>query len=99
MRRTSLAKNWAVLRFDRRAAASRVVEETSMQTARVAPGNRSNSNWSSPLASSNASVLGHALAHMVEPPRRSNGSLKVKDFSSPAIARPLKEIYTELAAS
>jgi teichuronic acid biosynthesis glycosyltransferase TuaC len=53
----------------------------------------------STVASPNASVLGHALTQMVEPPRRSNGSLKVKEFSSPEIARRLKEIYTDLAVS
>jgi teichuronic acid biosynthesis glycosyltransferase TuaC len=53
----------------------------------------------STVAHPNASVLGHALLRMVEPPRRSNGSLKVKEFSSPAIARRLKKIYMELAAS
>jgi teichuronic acid biosynthesis glycosyltransferase TuaC len=53
----------------------------------------------STIASPNATALGHALAHMVEPPRRSNGSLKVAEFSSSGIARRLKEIYTELAAT
>jgi teichuronic acid biosynthesis glycosyltransferase TuaC len=53
----------------------------------------------STIASPNPAVLGHALVQMVEPPRRSNGRQKVQEFSAPAIARRLKEIYTELAAT
>lgn len=49
------------------------------------------------VASADASVLGLALAHIVEPPRRSNGRVKVGDFSSHRIALRLKEIYRELA--
>jgi teichuronic acid biosynthesis glycosyltransferase TuaC len=51
----------------------------------------------STVAPSDASVLGRALVHMVEPPRRSNGSLKVAEFSARRIAQRLKEIYLELA--
>jgi glycosyltransferase involved in cell wall biosynthesis len=51
------------------------------------------------VACADASVLGHALRHIIEPPRRSNGSLKVAEFSSRPIARRLKEIYMELAAT
>jgi hypothetical protein len=36
---------------------------------------------------------------MVEPPRRSDGSSKVGEFSSQRIARRLKEIYVELAGA
>jgi len=43
-----------------------------------------------------ASVLGHALAQMVEPPRRSTGSLKIEEFSSRHIARRLQEIYARM---
>lgn len=46
-----------------------------------------------------AAVLGPALARMVEPPRRSNGSLKVAEFSSQHIAAELKEIYRKLAGA
>jgi teichuronic acid biosynthesis glycosyltransferase TuaC len=53
----------------------------------------------STVASPDASTLGHALVKMVEPPRRSNGSLKVAEFSSSRIARRLKEIYTELTGA
>jgi teichuronic acid biosynthesis glycosyltransferase TuaC len=49
------------------------------------------------VVASDASALGHALVHTTEPPRRSNGSLKVPEFSSSRIARCLKEIYKELA--
>ncbi len=53
----------------------------------------------STIASPDASVLGHALRNIVEPPRRSNGSLKVAEFSSRRIARCLKEIYSELVGN
>ncbi len=52
----------------------------------------------STLASSDAAALGFALAAIVEPPKRSNGRLKVDEFSSKTIARSLKKIYRELAA-
>jgi teichuronic acid biosynthesis glycosyltransferase TuaC len=51
----------------------------------------------STVASADARVLGHALSKIVEPPRRSNGSLKIAEFSSRPIAVRLKEIYKELA--
>jgi teichuronic acid biosynthesis glycosyltransferase TuaC len=51
----------------------------------------------STVASSDSSVLGRALVQMVEPPRRSNGSLKVAEFSLRPIAGRLKRIYQELA--
>jgi teichuronic acid biosynthesis glycosyltransferase TuaC len=51
----------------------------------------------STVAASDAAALGHAIANMVEPPRRSNGRLKVADFSSRTIACQLREIYRELA--
>lgn len=51
----------------------------------------------STVASADASVLGHALARIVDPPRRSNGSLKVAEFSARPIARRIKAIYRELA--
>ncbi|MGA3187351.1 MAG: glycosyltransferase [Bryobacteraceae bacterium] len=44
-------------------------------------------------------ALGRALATMLEPPRRSNGSLKVAEFSSQRIAAQLTEIYRKLAAA
>ncbi len=44
-----------------------------------------------------AAALGRALARIVESPRRSNGSLKVAEFSSQRIAAELKEIYRKLA--
>jgi len=53
----------------------------------------------STIASPNATALSRAVVQLVEPPRRSNGSLKVAEFSSFRIARRLKEIYTELAAT
>jgi teichuronic acid biosynthesis glycosyltransferase TuaC len=53
----------------------------------------------STVASADPSLLGHALVDMVEPPRRSNGSSKVAEFSSRPIARRLKEIYMELAGA
>jgi teichuronic acid biosynthesis glycosyltransferase TuaC len=51
------------------------------------------------VASADPSVLGHALVNILEPPRRSNGSSKVAEFSSHLIARQLKEIYKELAGA
>jgi glycosyltransferase involved in cell wall biosynthesis len=51
----------------------------------------------STVAARDASVLAHALRNMVDPPRRSNGSLKVQEFSSRHIAARLKEIYMQLA--
>ena len=51
----------------------------------------------STVASADASVLGHALARIVDPPRRSNGSRKVAEFSARPIARRLKKIYQGLA--
>jgi glycosyltransferase involved in cell wall biosynthesis len=51
----------------------------------------------STVVSDDPSVLGHALSRIVEPPRRSNGSGKVAEFSSRQIAVRLKEIYMELA--
>jgi teichuronic acid biosynthesis glycosyltransferase TuaC len=53
----------------------------------------------STVASADPSVLGHALVNILEPPRRSNGSSKVAEFSSRPIARRLKEIYKELAGA
>jgi glycosyltransferase involved in cell wall biosynthesis len=50
----------------------------------------------STVAAPDASVLGRALARMVNPPRRSNGSQKVADFCARRMARELKEIYKEL---
>jgi glycosyltransferase involved in cell wall biosynthesis len=43
-------------------------------------------------------VLGDALVSMVEPPRRSNGRLKIAEFSSRRIAEELKQIYIKLGA-
>ncbi len=51
----------------------------------------------STVASADASVLAHALVQLLDPPRRSNGSLKVAEFSARPIARRLKEIYRGLA--
>ncbi len=51
----------------------------------------------STVVSCDASSLGCALRRMVEPPRRSNGRLKVAEFSSRRIAAQLKEIYLRLA--
>jgi glycosyltransferase involved in cell wall biosynthesis len=50
----------------------------------------------STVALADPAVLGRALAHAVEPPRRSNGRLKIAEFSAQPIAHRLKEIYTEL---
>jgi len=49
------------------------------------------------LAPADPRVLGEALVTLMNPPRRSNGSVKVQEFSSAQIARRLKEIYEELA--
>jgi glycosyltransferase involved in cell wall biosynthesis len=51
------------------------------------------------VAPADPSVLGRALVKIVEPPRRSNGILKVPGFSSHRIASRLKEIYQELAGA
>jgi teichuronic acid biosynthesis glycosyltransferase TuaC len=51
----------------------------------------------STVAAANAEVLARAIVSMVSPPRRSNGSAKVAEFSSHSVARKLKEIYEELA--
>ena len=51
------------------------------------------------VCSSDAAVLGRAVAGMVEPPRRSDGSLKAAEFSSQRIAAELKEIYRKLAGA
>lgn len=48
------------------------------------------------VAVSDAAVLGHAIANAVNPPRRSNGRLKVAEFSARRIAAQLKEIYVDL---
>jgi len=53
----------------------------------------------STVASADAAVLGHALVRTMEPPRRSNGRLKVAEFSARPIALRLKEIYNELAGT
>jgi glycosyltransferase involved in cell wall biosynthesis len=53
----------------------------------------------STVVASDASVLGQALIRMVDPPRRSNGRLKIADFSSRTIALRLKEIYSEMAGA
>jgi teichuronic acid biosynthesis glycosyltransferase TuaC len=50
----------------------------------------------SAIASADASALGRALVKMVDPPRRSNGHLKVPEFTSRRIASRLTEIYKEL---
>jgi glycosyltransferase involved in cell wall biosynthesis len=52
----------------------------------------------STVASRDAAVLAHAIRNMVQPARRSNGSLKVPEFSSRHIAQQLKEIYMHLVA-
>jgi len=49
------------------------------------------------VAAADASVLAQALVHLVDPPRRSNGSEKVPEFCARRIARELQEIYHELA--
>jgi teichuronic acid biosynthesis glycosyltransferase TuaC len=51
------------------------------------------------VAAPDAAALSRALLRMIEPPRRSNGSLKVPEFSSRRIAAELKEIYTTLAGA
>jgi teichuronic acid biosynthesis glycosyltransferase TuaC len=53
----------------------------------------------STVAASDTAALAGALANIVEPPRRSNGRLKLPDFSSRTIARRLREIYRELAGA
>ncbi|HTB15126.1 MAG TPA: glycosyltransferase [Bryobacteraceae bacterium] len=51
------------------------------------------------VASPDPSTLGRELVRIVEPPRRSNGSRKVAEFSSRHIARRLLELYNELAGT
>jgi len=51
----------------------------------------------STIAAADAGSLGHALANLLSPPRRSNGRLKLREFSAAAIARELKDIYEGLA--
>jgi glycosyltransferase involved in cell wall biosynthesis len=51
------------------------------------------------VAAPDAAALSRALLKIIEPPRRSNGSLKVPEFSSQRIAAELKEIYTKLAGA
>jgi glycosyltransferase involved in cell wall biosynthesis len=51
------------------------------------------------VAAADAAALSRALLSMIDPPRRSNGSLKVPEFSSQRIAAELKEIYTKLAGA
>jgi glycosyltransferase involved in cell wall biosynthesis len=53
----------------------------------------------STVSSSDAAVLGDALVSIVEPPRRSNGSLKIDEFSSRRLAAELKQIYLRLAGT
>lgn len=50
----------------------------------------------STIAAADADALAQALIRMVEPPRRSNGRAKLREFSAPAVARALKSIYEEL---
>jgi glycosyltransferase involved in cell wall biosynthesis len=51
----------------------------------------------SAIAAADATALGDALVNLLSPPRRSNGSLKLREFSAAAIARALKGIYEGLA--
>jgi teichuronic acid biosynthesis glycosyltransferase TuaC len=51
------------------------------------------------VVSADASVLAQALVGIVDPPRRSNGSLKAAEFSARPLARSLQEIYRGLAES
>jgi glycosyltransferase involved in cell wall biosynthesis len=51
----------------------------------------------STVAARDAAVLALAVRTMVEPPRRSNGSRKVPEFSAVHIAARLKKIYLRLA--
>jgi hypothetical protein len=51
----------------------------------------------STVAARDAAVLALAVRTMVEPPRRSNGSIKVPEFSAVHIAARLKKIYLRLA--
>lgn len=44
-------------------------------------------------------ALGQALADMLAPPRRSNGRLKIAEFSSRHIAVELKKIYLKMASN
>jgi teichuronic acid biosynthesis glycosyltransferase TuaC len=53
----------------------------------------------STVALAEPAVLARALLSMVNPPRRSNGSLKVAEFSQHGIALQLKEIYQQLAGA
>jgi teichuronic acid biosynthesis glycosyltransferase TuaC len=53
----------------------------------------------SAIAASDAAALGRALVRMLEPPRRSNGSSKIADFSSQRMAAGLTEIYRKLAGA
>jgi glycosyltransferase involved in cell wall biosynthesis len=52
----------------------------------------------STVAAGSAGVLGRALASILEPPRRSNGRLKIAEFCARRIAMKLRDIYEELAA-
>jgi glycosyltransferase involved in cell wall biosynthesis len=52
----------------------------------------------STIASADPPVLGRALARMVNPPRRSDGSRKVPEFCARRLAGALKEIYREAAS-
>ncbi len=51
----------------------------------------------STVASPDATVLGLELARLVDPPRRSNGRLKISEFCSRRLAAELTEMYWELA--
>jgi teichuronic acid biosynthesis glycosyltransferase TuaC len=49
------------------------------------------------IAAAEPEVLGRALADILDPPRRSNGRLKIAEFSSRHIAGELKELYLKTA--
>jgi teichuronic acid biosynthesis glycosyltransferase TuaC len=53
----------------------------------------------STVCAPDAAVLGRALAAVLDPPRRSNGSLKVAEFSQQRIAVELTKIYRNLAGA
>jgi glycosyltransferase involved in cell wall biosynthesis len=53
----------------------------------------------STISLADAPVLGCALARMVDPPRRSNGSIKASEFCSRLLAGQLKDIYQNLAGA
>jgi glycosyltransferase involved in cell wall biosynthesis len=53
----------------------------------------------STIASASPAVLGRAVARMVNPPRRSNGSWKVPEFCARRLAGALKELYRNVGVT